>query len=60
MVRLSDDAQASKSECHNPLVALDKLIMQGIADADAGLLHDLEEVCEELNEKYTRMAGTGS
>lgn len=38
------------------LSTLDASIVRGIADADAGRVHDLDAVCDELEAKYTRMA----
>ena len=35
--------------------ALDEAINAGLAEADAGLGRDLDEVCDELEAKYTRM-----
>ena len=37
------------------LASLDEAIARGLADADAGLGRDLDEVCDELEAKYTRM-----
>lgn len=37
------------------LAALDAAIMRGVAEADAGLLYDLEEVVAELDAKYAAM-----
>lgn len=38
------------------LAALDASIMRGIADADAGRVHDLEDVAARLDAKYAAMA----
>lgn len=40
------------------LAALDASIMRGIADADAGRVHDLEDVAARLDAKYAAMAST--
>lgn len=40
------------------LAALDASIMRGIADADAGRVHDLEDVAARLDAKYAAMALT--
>ena len=37
------------------LAALDASIMRGIADADAGRVHDLEDVAAKLDAKYAAM-----
>ncbi len=37
------------------LAALDASIMRGIADADAGRVHDLEDVAATLDAKYAAM-----
>lgn len=37
------------------LAALDASIMRGIADADAGRVHDLEDVAARLDAKYAAM-----
>lgn len=38
------------------LAALDASILRGIADADAGRVHDLEDVAARLDAKYAAMA----
>jgi len=38
------------------LAALDAAIARGIADADAGRLHDLDDVAERLDAKYAAMS----
>lgn len=38
------------------LAALDASILRGIADADAGRVHDLDIVAEALDAKYAAMA----
>jgi len=38
------------------LAALDASIMRGIASADAGQVHELDEVAAKLDAKYARMA----
>jgi antitoxin ParD1/3/4 len=38
------------------LAALDAAIARGIADADAGRVHSLEEVTDRLHARYTAMA----
>ncbi|MFA7262674.1 MAG: type II toxin-antitoxin system ParD family antitoxin [Caulobacter sp.] len=40
------------------LAALDASILRGIADADAGRVHDLEDVAARLDAKYAAMAST--
>lgn len=40
------------------LAALDASIMRGIADADAGRVHDLEDVAARLDAKYAAMTST--
>jgi len=37
------------------LSALDAAIERGVADADAGRVHDLDEVFDELDAKYARL-----
>lgn len=48
-VRLIDERETR-------LAALDASIMRGIADADAGRVHDLEDVAARLDAKYAAMA----
>lgn len=38
------------------LAALDASIHRGIADANAGRVHDIDKVAEHLDAKYTAMA----
>jgi len=40
------------------LAALDASILRGIADADAGRVHDLEDVAERLDARYAAMVST--
>lgn len=40
------------------LAALDASILRGIADADAGRVHDLDDVAARLDAKYAAMAST--
>jgi antitoxin ParD1/3/4 len=40
------------------LAALDASISRGLADADQGRVHDLDEVASALDTKYAAMAGT--
>lgn len=42
-------------ERESRLAALDAAIAQGVAEADAGLLYDLDEVAAELDAKYAAM-----
>jgi len=42
------------------LAALDASIRLGVADADAGRVHDLDAVLETLEERYAAKAGEGS
>jgi antitoxin ParD1/3/4 len=39
------------------LAELDVSIARGLQDAEAGRVHDLDEVADELDAKYARMAG---
>lgn len=43
-------------ERESRLAALDAAIARGIADADAGRLHDLDDVAERLDAKYAAMS----
>ncbi|MFZ4604952.1 MAG: type II toxin-antitoxin system ParD family antitoxin [Caulobacter sp.] len=45
-------------ERESRLAALDASILRGIADADAGRVHDLEDVAARLDAKYAAMAST--
>ena len=45
-------------ERESKLAALDASIRRGLADADAGRVHDLESVAETLDAKYAAMAKT--
>ena len=49
MRALDRDEEARK------LAGLDAAIDRGISDADAGRVHDTDEVFEELRAKYTRI-----
>jgi len=40
------------------LAALDASIGRGLADADQGRVHDIDEVANALDTKYAAMAGT--
>lgn len=46
-------------ERESRLAALDASIMRGLADADAGRVHDLNAVAEALDARYAAMAKTG-
>ena len=46
-------------ERESKLAALDASIRRGLADADAGRVHDLESVSNALDAKYAAMAKTG-
>jgi antitoxin ParD1/3/4 len=48
--------QSANADREKRLTALDASIARGIADADAGRVHDVDEVCDELDAKYARMA----
>lgn len=39
------------------LAALDASIARGMADADAGLVHDIDAAASQLDAKYAAMAG---
>jgi len=45
-------------ERESKLAALDASIRRGLADADAGRVHDLDGVAEALDAKYAAMAET--
>ena len=45
-------------ERESRLAALDASVLRGIADADAGRVHDLEDVAARLDAKYAAMAST--
>lgn len=47
--------QESSLERERRLATLDASIARGIADADAGRVHDLDEAIDALEAKYTRM-----
>lgn len=38
------------------LTALDASIARGLSDAEAGRVHDLDDVCDRLEAKYAKMA----
>lgn len=46
-------------ERESRLAALDASIRRGLADADAGRVHDLNAVAEALDARYAAMAKTG-
>lgn len=46
-------------ERESRLAALDASIMRGLADADAGRVHDLNAVAEALDARYAAMIKTG-
>ena len=48
--------QQATVERERMLSALDKSVLQGVAEAKAGLGRDLDEVCDELEARYTHMA----
>jgi antitoxin ParD1/3/4 len=50
------DLRDQTMERERLLSTLDASIARGLAEADAGLGRDLDEVCDELEVKYTRMA----
>jgi len=50
------DALRLMEERERRLASLDAAIERGIADIEAGRVHDLDEVCDELDAKFTRMA----
>ncbi len=51
-VRLVQDREAR-------LAALDAALAEGLADADAGRLHDLDEVFDALEARYSAMISNG-
>lgn len=53
LIRRDQDMTADQER---RLSALDASIARGLADADAGRVHDLDEVCDELGAKYALMA----
>jgi antitoxin ParD1/3/4 len=48
--------QESTLDREQRLAVLDASIARGVADADAGRVHDLDEVSDALEARYTRMA----
>lgn len=52
----SDDSASEGDGDVPPLAILDASIARGLADANAGRVHDLEAVAEALNAKYAAMA----
>lgn len=48
--------QVTSAERERKLADLDARVARGLADADAGRVRDLDEVADELEAKYTRMA----
>lgn len=48
--------QMTIAERERMLASLDAAVTRGIADADAGRVHDLDDVCDELDARYVRMA----
>lgn len=53
LIRCDQDITADRER---RLSALDASIARGLADADAGRVHDLDEVCDDLGAKYAHMA----
>ena len=52
----SDDSASKDDGIVSPLAMLDASIARGLADADAGRVHDLETVAEALDARYAAMA----
>jgi antitoxin ParD1/3/4 len=48
--------QALTLERQRGLAALDASIARGLADADADRVRDLDDVCDEMDERYARLA----
>lgn len=50
------DALRLMEERERRLASLDAAIERGVADIEAGRVHDLDDVCDELEARYARMA----
>jgi antitoxin ParD1/3/4 len=52
--------QVTTTDRETWLTSLDACIARGVADADGGRVHDLDEICDELDSRYASMAASRS